>query len=43
MAQETEIEVKEEIEYQTLAEFLEGNPPNQVVAISDIGKTKQYN
>lgn len=42
MTQESGTEVKEEIEYQTLAEFLEGNPPNQLVAISDLGKTKQY-
>ncbi len=40
MSEESETEVKEEVVYQGLAEFLEGNPPNQVVAISDLGKTK---
>ncbi len=31
-------EVKEEIEWQTLAEFLESNPPNQLIHISDISE-----
>ena len=37
-------EVKEEIEYQTIAEFLESTPPNQVIYISDIStrKHRQY-
>lgn len=42
MSEESETEVKEEVEYQGLAEFLEGNPPNQLVAISDLGKRKAH-
>lgn len=42
MSDESSTKVKEEIEYQTLAEFLETNPPNQVVAISDLGGVKDY-
>ena len=32
-------EVKEEIKYQTMAEFLESTPPNQLINISDLSKT----
>lgn len=31
-------EVREEIEYQTIAEFLESTPPNQVIHISDLAE-----
>ena len=34
-------EVKEEITYQTMAEFLEGAPPNQFVNISDLSVNKK--
>jgi len=33
-------EVKEEIEYKTIAEFLESTPPNQLIHISDIADWK---
>ena len=33
-------EVKEEIKYQTMAEFLESTPPNQLINISDLSETK---
>jgi hypothetical protein len=37
-------EVKEEIEYQTVAEFLESTPPNQLIHISDLAyrESTQY-
>ena len=31
-------EVKEEIKYQTIAEFLESTPPNQLIHISDLSQ-----
>ena len=34
-------EVKEEITYQTMAEFLEGAPPNQLINISDLWENKR--
>ena len=34
-------EVKEEIVYQTIAEFLESTPPNQLIPISDLSRWKQ--
>jgi len=34
-------EVKEEIEYQTIAEFLESTPPNQLINISDLCTVKR--
>ena len=36
MSDQSTDEVKEEIEYQTIAEFLENTPPNQLIHISDI-------
>ncbi len=33
-------EVKEEIQYQTIAEFLESTPPNQLIHISDLAQWK---
>jgi hypothetical protein len=36
----TEETVKEEVEYQTIAEFLESTPPNQLIDISDIAVWK---
>lgn len=36
MTDQSTDEVKEEIEYQTIAEFLESTPPNQPINISDI-------
>lgn len=35
-------EVKEEIEYQTISEFLESTPPNQLVHISDLAVWKGH-
>jgi len=41
MSENTETEeVKEEIEYQSISEFLEGTPPNQLIHISDISSWK---
>jgi hypothetical protein len=34
-------EVKKEIEYQTIAEFLENTPPNQLIHISDLSEFKR--
>ena len=44
MTDQSADEVKEEIEYQTIAEFLESTPPNQLVHISDLSawKRSQY-
>lgn len=42
MSEQTSEEVKEKIEYQTIAEFLESTPPNQLIHISDIFSIK-YN
>ena len=41
MSAKTTDEVKEEIKYQTIAEFLEGTPPNQLIHISDLSIWKQ--
>ena len=41
MSAKTTDEVKEEIKYQTIAEFLEGTPPNQVIRISDLSIWKE--
>lgn len=41
MSVKTTDEVKEEIKYQTIAEFLEGTPPNQVIRISDLSIWKE--
>lgn len=38
MADQTTEEVKKEIEYRTIAEFLESTPPNQLIHISDISQ-----
>lgn len=38
MAEQTTEEVKEEIKYQTIAEFLESTPPNQLIHISDLSE-----
>ena len=40
MADQNTEEVKEEIEYQTIADFLESTPPNQLIHISDISQWK---
>ena len=40
--QSKEEAVKEEIEYQTLSEFLESNPPNQLIHISDLVEWDGY-
>ena len=40
MVEESTEDVKEETEYQTLSEFLEGNPPNQLVGIADLSEIK---
>ncbi len=36
MTDQSKDEVKEEIQYQTIAEFLESTPPNQLIHISDL-------
>ena len=41
MSEENTSDSKEEVEYQSFAEFLEGNPPNQWVNISDVGKKEE--
>ena len=41
MSEKSTDEVKEEIEYQTIAEFLESTPPNQVKPISDLAERTQ--
>jgi hypothetical protein len=41
MTEKSTADVKEDVEYQTLAEFLEGNSPNQLVAISDLSQVKE--
>lgn len=41
MSEQSTDEVKEEIEYQTIAEFLENTPPNQLIHISDLSVWKQ--
>lgn len=38
MTEHTAEEVKEKIEYQAIAEFLESTPPNQLIHISDLSK-----
>ena len=38
MTDQTTEEVKEEIQYQTIAEFLESTPPNQLIHISDLSQ-----
>jgi hypothetical protein len=35
-------EVKEEIKYQSIADFLESTPPNQLVNISDLAEVQRY-
>ena len=44
MTEEHDAQVKEETDHMRLSDFLESNPPNQVVAISDMGgrKSAQY-
>lgn len=44
MTQESEEKVQEEIQYTSLAEFLESTPPNQLIHISDLAQwvTTQY-
>lgn len=42
MTVESTKDIKEEIEYQALSEFLEGNPPNQVTAINDLADIGSY-
>ena len=41
MSESSESDVKEEAKYLELADFLENNPPNQLVAVSDLGRQKQ--
>lgn len=41
MTDKPEEEVKEKIEYQTIAEFLESTPPNQLIHISDLSAWKR--
>lgn len=43
MADQTAEGVKEEIQYQTISEFLEGTPPNQLIHISDLAQHKSTN
>ncbi len=38
MADQSTEEVKEEIDYLTIADFLESTPPNQLIHISDISQ-----
>jgi hypothetical protein len=38
LTDQTTEEVKEEIQYQTIAEFLESTPPNQLIHISDLSQ-----
>jgi hypothetical protein len=38
LTEQAYVEVKEEIKYQTLAEFLESTPPNQIIPISDMSE-----
>jgi hypothetical protein len=38
LSEKTPEEVKEEIQYQTIAEFLESTPPNQLIHISDLSQ-----
>lgn len=38
----TEEEIKEEVQYQTIAEFLESTPPNQLINISDLASVERY-
>ncbi|MDY0274927.1 MAG: hypothetical protein RBR42_05740 [Desulfomicrobium sp.] len=42
MTDKTEDQVKEEIVYQTISEFLESTPPNQLINISDLTIWKRY-
>ncbi|MHC4913346.1 MAG: hypothetical protein ACYTE5_10190 [Planctomycetota bacterium] len=42
MADQSADEVKEEIQYQTIAEFLESTPPNQLIHISDLSEWREY-
>lgn len=41
MSDKSTDEVKEEIGYQPIAEFLESTPPNQVIHISDLSEKKR--
>ncbi len=41
MSDQSTGEVKEEIEYQAISEFLESTPPNQLIHISDLATWKQ--
>ncbi|MCG8095270.1 MAG: hypothetical protein JAZ17_16905 [Candidatus Thiodiazotropha endolucinida] len=38
----TEEEIKEEVQYQTIADFLESTPPNQLINISDLASVRRY-
>ena len=38
MSEHNTEEVKEEIKYQTISEFLESTPPNQIIHISDLSR-----
>jgi hypothetical protein len=38
LSDQTTEEVKEEIQYQTIAEFLESTPPNELIHISDLSQ-----
>ena len=38
MTDQPQEEIKEEIRYQTIAEFLESTPPNQLIHISDLSQ-----
>lgn len=40
---EDQDQIQEEVEYQSIAEFLESNPPNQLINISDLSEWKIIN
>jgi hypothetical protein len=40
MTTENQDDVVEEVTYETVAEFLEGTPPNRVIHISDLSEHK---
>lgn len=42
MSSQSEDEIKKEIEYQTISNFLESTPPNQLIHISNLAIVKRY-
>jgi hypothetical protein len=42
LSDQSDNEVKEEVVYQTISEFLESTPPNQLIHISDLAIWKRY-